>query len=443
MRNHTDTRLVSDFNLLSPVSWRRWPRPEVIDAGAVLFHEGSAATEVFWIVDGLIKLVGRHPGVCERTPSDREQVEPEQLDLEHVDPGRSDPGRSDFRQSDRSHADSQAHAVTLGLRRGRSLLGPFIASHPAEHAISAIAVAPTRLYRFAATDFRERLADPAFMESARPAMSHALQEDLEDYTRGFLRDPEQRLATLLSTFVQETVATGECVQVALPRGLDTRDLAALLRVTSAEMTDLLAGWGQRGFARREQEGFTFCWTSLKGAVRRGAASSSAAAPRVKARPAPFAQASASEASDSAQSTSASSASPRQLPDARVIKALTLIDNGYSKEDFGLGDLGRELKLPAWHLSRLLKTATGMTFGQLRNTVRVERARVALLTTELSVKEIAAGVGYTHPTDLTRHFRAVHSLSPIAYRAQARQGADTGAAPPLRSAMPLIATAMRR
>jgi AraC-like DNA-binding protein len=118
----------------------------------------------------------------------------------------------------------------------------------------------------------------------------------------------------------------------------------------------------------------------------------------------------------------------------------LIDNGYSREDFGLGELGRELKLPAWHLGRLLKKATGMTFGQLRNVVRVERARVALLTTELSVKEIAAGVGYTHPTDLTRHFRSVHALSPIAYRAQARQGIGTGT-PPLRSAMPLIATAI--
>jgi AraC-like DNA-binding protein len=133
----------------------------------------------------------------------------------------------------------------------------------------------------------------------------------------------------------------------------------------------------------------------------------------------------------------------RLPDARVIKALTLIDNGYSREDFGLGELGREMKLPVWHLSRLLKAATGMTFGQLRNAVRVERARVALLTTELSVKEIAAGVGYTHPTDLTRHFRSVHSLSPIAYRAQSRRDIGVGGAPPLRSAMPLIATAIRQ
>jgi AraC-like DNA-binding protein/CRP-like cAMP-binding protein len=371
MPNYTDTQLVSDVNLLGAVSWRRWPRPEVIDTGEVLFREGSAAGDVFWIIDGVIKLI--------------------------------------------------TDTATRGLRRGRSLLGPFITGHPPFHEVSAVAVAPTRFYRFAAADFRERLADPAFMESARPAMSHALQADLEDYTRGFLRDPEQRLAALLSNFVQETVATGECVQVALPRGLDTGDLAALLRVTSAELTHLLATWGQRGFARREQEGFTFCWTSLNGAVHRSPAST--------------------PSMDTATPPTEPQATGNRLPDARVIKALTLIDNSYSREDFGLGELGREVKLPAWHLSRLLKTATGMTFGQLRNAVRVERARVALLTTELSVKEIAAGVGYTHPTDLTRQFRAVHALSPIAYRAQARRGAI--GAPPLRSAMPLIATAIRQ
>jgi AraC-like DNA-binding protein/CRP-like cAMP-binding protein len=397
MRNHTNTQLVSDVNLLGAVTWRRWPRTEVIDAGEELFREGSAAGEVFWILDGVIKLVGRH------------------------------------------QADVHTEAATLGLRRGRSLLGPFIAGQPTYYQVSAVAVAPARFYRFAAADFRERLADPAFMESARPAMSQALQADLEDYTRGFLRDPEQRLAALLSNFVQETVASGECVQVALPRGIDTGDLAALLRVTSAELTHLLAAWGQRGFARCEHEGFTFCWTSLSGAVRRTTASS----PSLSASFAATAPASVQASMDTA--TPPASPDPQaiqgRVPDARVIKALTLIDNSYSREDFGLGELGRELKLPAWHLSRLLKAATGMTFGQLRNTVRVERARVALLTTELSVKEIAAGVGYTHPTDLTRQFRAVHSLSPIAYRAQARRGAV--GVPPLRSAMPLIATAIRQ
>jgi AraC-like DNA-binding protein/CRP-like cAMP-binding protein len=378
MRNHTDTtdtQLVSDVNLLGAVTWRRWPRPEVIEAGAVLFREGSPAREVFWILDGVIKLVG-----------------------------------------------SQPDAAALGLRRGRSLLGPFISGRPPYHEVSAIAVARTRFYRFAAADFRERLTDPAFMKSARPAMSQALQADLEDYTRGFLRDPEQRLAALLSNFVQETVAAGECVQVALPRGIDTGDLAELLRVTSAEMTQLLVSWGQRGFARCEREGFSFCWTSLNGAVRRNITAAISDDTQTSAAPAEV------------------RAVPSRLPDARVIKALTLIDNGYAREDFGLSELGREMKLPAWHLSRLLKAATGMTFGQLRNAVRVERARVALLTTELSVKEIAAGVGYTHPTDLTRHFRSVHSLSPIAYRAYVRRGASGTA--PLRSAMPLIATAIR-
>ena len=56
----------------------------------------------------------------------------------------------------------------------------------------------------------------------------------------------------------------------------TGDRAALLRVTSNELAHLLSAWGQRGFARCEQEGFTFCWTSLNGAVRRSTASSSGA-----------------------------------------------------------------------------------------------------------------------------------------------------------------------
>jgi hypothetical protein len=57
MRNHTDTQLVSDVNLLGTVSWRRWPRPEVIEAGEVLFRAGGDAREVFWLLDGAIKLV--------------------------------------------------------------------------------------------------------------------------------------------------------------------------------------------------------------------------------------------------------------------------------------------------------------------------------------------------------------------------------------------------
>jgi hypothetical protein len=74
---------------------------------------------------------------------------------------------------------------------------------------------------------------------------------------------------------------------------------------------------------------------------------------------------------------------------------------------------------------------------------VERARGDFLDAEFGGEERDAGVGYIHPTDLTRHFRSVHSLSPIAYRAQARRGAGAGGAPPLRSAMPLIATAIRQ
>ncbi len=233
MRNHTDTQLVSDVNLLGAVTWRRWPRPEVVDAGEVLF---------------LAKGARRPRGVLDSRRRDQA-------------------GRS-------------AEAATLGLRRGRSLLGPFIPGHSPYQQVSAVAVAPTRFYRFAAADFRERLADPAFMESARPAMSQALQADLEDYTRGFLRDPEQRLAALLSNFVQETVATGECVQVVLPRGIDTGDLAALLRITSAELTHLLAAWGSAASPAANRK-------ASRSAGRRSTGSSAETRRRLRRSPCPL------------------------------------------------------------------------------------------------------------------------------------------------------------
>jgi AraC-like DNA-binding protein len=117
-------------------------------------------------------------------------------------------------------------------------------------------------------------------------------------------------------------------------------------------------------------------------------------------------------------------------DARVSRILGLIEQHSADQALGLRELSREISLSPWHLSRLITSATGETFGRLRNAVRIERARSALLSTDLSIKEIAARVGYTHPSDLTRHFRAAHHMSPNAFRAQARAETAEPASRPL-------------
>jgi AraC-like DNA-binding protein/CRP-like cAMP-binding protein len=378
MGNHLDVHSVPEAKPRTEAA-QPWPDLQMVEPGTVLFHEGSEALDVYWIVEGVIKLIGRAD--------------------------RSEPPRD---VAHGGHGTHGGHIVTRGLRRGVSLLEPFAASHPRAHTATAIAIEPTRLYRFAADDFRERLADQAFMDFVHHAMSLASAADFQDDMRGFLRDPEQRLLSVLSTLVDEQTTTAGCVNLSLPRDLAIADLAGLVQVTPSELTRLLDDWSLRGCARWGHEGITFCWTSLKHYFR----------PSGTHRAGTHAAARAAAPGEAL----ARAASPTTPPDARVTKVLHLIERSFADDSFGLREVSREVNLSPWYLSRLLKGVTRMTFRQLRNAVRIERARVALLTTDLSIKEISAHVGYTHPSDLTRHFRAAHDVSPNGFRARARGSA---------------------
>src|SRR5262249_5634765 len=108
--------------------------------------------------------------------------------------------------------------------------------------------------------------------------------------------------------------------------------------------------------------------------------------------------------DSARAGSSRASGPSSGPpvpsDARVARAIAVIGREYAHAGFSLRDVSRQVNLSPWHLSRLLKRITGLTFRQLLTRVRLEHARVALVTTTLSIKEIAARVGYNHLSDLT-------------------------------------------
>lgn len=70
-----------------------------------------------------------------------------------------------------------------------------------------------------------------------------------------------------------------------------------------------------------------------------------------------------------------------------------------------------------HLSALFRQATGSGPAAFHTSLRMSHARNLLDTTSLSVREIAAAVGYTDPLYFSRHFRRLHGLNPTAYRAQ--------------------------
>ncbi|RIQ20280.1 AraC family transcriptional regulator [Jiangella rhizosphaerae] len=71
-----------------------------------------------------------------------------------------------------------------------------------------------------------------------------------------------------------------------------------------------------------------------------------------------------------------------------------------------------------HLTTLFRRATGGGVHAYQTTLRMERARLLLTTTEATVSEIARDVGYADPFHFSRQFRQLHAMSPTDYRRSA-------------------------
>ncbi len=68
-----------------------------------------------------------------------------------------------------------------------------------------------------------------------------------------------------------------------------------------------------------------------------------------------------------------------------------------------------------HLTTLFRRATGAGVHAYQTTLRMERARLLLTTTESTVSEIARDVGYGDPFHFSRQFRHLHAMSPTEFR----------------------------
>lgn len=98
----------------------------------------------------------------------------------------------------------------------------------------------------------------------------------------------------------------------------------------------------------------------------------------------------------------------------VQKALIYI-NKHFKEDINLISCAKALSLSPDHLGRIIKKATGSPFTDYLNMTRMKYATTLLLTTKLSVKEIAAYSGYNSTEYFLYKFKNVFSTTPKGYR----------------------------
>jgi AraC-like DNA-binding protein len=84
----------------------------------------------------------------------------------------------------------------------------------------------------------------------------------------------------------------------------------------------------------------------------------------------------------------------------------------------VAELARLAGLSNSHFSALFKASTGYGVVEYVKRLRSARARELLMTTNLSIGEIATQIGYADAFYFSRQFRAVNGTSPSAFRAGA-------------------------
>jgi len=103
------------------------------------------------------------------------------------------------------------------------------------------------------------------------------------------------------------------------------------------------------------------------------------------------------------------------------KLETILEDYFNSDQLGIKGLptvqwvAESLHVSSNYLRGSLKVLTGQNTQQLIHDKLIEKAKVKLSVTELSISEIAYELGFEHPQSFTKLFKSKTNLSPLAYR----------------------------
>src|SRR5690349_3084247 len=107
-----------------------------------------------------------------------------------------------------------------------------------------------------------------------------------------------------------------------------------------------------------------------------------------------------------------------VTDFRVRKSIRLMSESLGAE-IELDSIAREAGLSRPHFYRLFRTQTGVTPHLYLNTLIMEQALDALVTTEAPIVDIGFDLGFSSQCGFTRFFAANVGMAPTAYRRAAK------------------------
>lgn len=116
------------------------------------------------------------------------------------------------------------------------------------------------------------------------------------------------------------------------------------------------------------------------------------------------------------------AGPDALPNQMHEKVSEIVRyiNGNYMEKLRLNLIAEAFYISPYYLSRLFKKATGFTFVEYLNSIRIRKAQQLLQESRLNVGRIAEKTGYDSSTHFGRVFKEVTGMSPLRYRNLNRQ-----------------------
>ena len=103
-------------------------------------------------------------------------------------------------------------------------------------------------------------------------------------------------------------------------------------------------------------------------------------------------------------------------DARIAAVISRMEETLHLAD-GLAELAAVANLSLSRLSHLFREQTGISLGRYRQQRRMERARILIERTFLSIKQVMACVGISDPSHFARDFRRHHGVGPSELRAR--------------------------
>ena len=107
-----------------------------------------------------------------------------------------------------------------------------------------------------------------------------------------------------------------------------------------------------------------------------------------------------------------------MVDPRVSRTIEVIDEQLHRP-LTVAELARIAGLSVVHFTRLFRRATGQTPALFIRERRLERARILIERTSLSVSEVMAQVGIADRSHFARDFRNLHGLGPRSLRMRVR------------------------